>query len=384
MPVFSAVARCLLSPALAGALLLSAAGCTRLPVSGILPPGEGVVPLAEVSSGSPLACAATGDRIAFARGGIVLAEGDRGERQLTVGEEPTGLAWSQGGSLLAAAFPRDDGTVLRIYAGDGAVLGETSIAGRAAMLAWRGDTEVLIAAIAESRLSFGGNLRQLLYRWDGTGTPVPVVLQDVTLMPRTVARWGEKFPTLFRFAMSPGGDAVAYTRFRDPPLFEPSMQLSVRQLESGTDLAVAEFPIMSAGVAFTAEGEGVLYGDGTAISRIYDPWGEQQLGSYALPGLTVAVSPGGESLLIDGRLYRQGKEVIRFPAASTGCFTAKGEVLVIRQGDDLFRLAGLPSEQRPVVASSERERRLMFRKWRSEGLITTDEYRRERERNKTP
>lgn len=357
-------------------LAFIAAGCARLPVASPLPSWFTVAPLASIAPAAPFACNPQGEEVAFASEGLrLLAPGDDEGRELAA-EAPTLLSWSPDGGRLAAAFSGEGETVLRLFAANGKALGETRVAGSVGALGWGSATELMAAAITLETFTFGGNLRQILYRWDGSAPPAATTLADTTLMRSTVKRWGGVLPGLFHLAVSPWGDAVVYTRFHDPPAFSPYLKVMLRHLESGAEQELAAVSLASGGVLFTPAGNGVLYGDGTGSSRIYDPWGERELASFPLPGRVVALSPGGASLFVDGHLYREGRELAVFTASSGGCFARHGRELVVRSGGHLFRVEGLAPDEATDPQPQERQRLLALRKWRSEGLITAEEYRR--------
>jgi hypothetical protein len=365
------------------AVPLLAAGCARLPVAAPLPAGVTVTRLAAVDPGAPVACNPAGAGIAYGHDGLRLtAAGSGGERQLAP-EEPLFLAWSPDGTALAAVFDRAPDSLLRWYGSDGVLQHEAAIAGRAVALGWSAPHEVTVAAFWLNRYTFGATLLQTLHRWDGRSAPRATNLPSTTLMPKTVKSWADQLPALLRFAPSPAGDAFVYSRLKDPPLFPPLVQILLVHPESGSSTLLAEFPPVSVSLSFTPNGDAVVYGDGNS-SRRYDPWGERELARHPQPGRSLALSPGGERLFLDGRLYLRGAERAQFPAESRGCFAGDAGTLVVEHDGSLFAVAGWPPETAHAIGPEERERQLTLRRWRSRGLITADDYRRAVERKEQP
>lgn len=360
-------------------LFLVTAGCAHLPVTGTLPEGARLTEVARVATGGPFALDPQGERLAFGADGLTVKDLATGVERHVGSPAPTALAWAPGGARLAASFPRGEESILRLYDRQGGLQEEVPLAGVVTSLAWRSPTEILAFAVHRQTFRFGGEMAEILYRWDGTGKPTATPLADTTLMPATLRKWGKVLDRPLTFALSPLGDEILYPRLHDPPAFTPYLRLVVRDLESGAEREVAEVSLHSGGAVFSGDGERVLFGDGVGESRLFDPWRKRQYVSLPVPGRTIALSPSGRYLLIDGHLYRDGRETTTFPSASAGAFSAGGK-LVVRYGERLYLVAGLP-EAPPVPASTATVLQLrQLRKWLSEGLITDEEYQRARER----
>lgn len=355
-------------------------GCAHLPMTGALPDGARITEVARVDAAAPFALDPQGELIAYGSAGLTLKELGSGHDRPVAAPAPTALAWSPDGKQLAASFLLGEESVLKLCDRQGGVLKETRLAGRVKSLVWRSSTEILAFAVQQRNFSFGSRLTELLYRWDGTGKPAETILHETTLMPATLRRWGDMLLRPLTFSLSPLGDEILYPRLHAPPLFTPYLQLVLRNLDGGAELEVAEVSLHSAGGAFSGDGEWLLYGDGEGESRLFDPWGKQLLAAFPTPGRSVALSPSGRYLLLDGRLYRDGKEIASFPAASAGAFSATGGRLLIRYGERLYLVNGLPDEPPVPIGPAERDRLRQLRKWREEGLITDTEYRASRKR----
>lgn len=359
--------------------ILLVTGCARLPVVGILPEGAAVTRLTRVEPASPFAWNDNGTKIALVADTFAIYDPADGKSQ-PFGAAPYAIGWSSDGEHLAAVFPHGKDATLRIFNMRGAVLSEADISGHVTKLAWRSDDELLVAAVTVEQLSFGANVKGLLYRWKGIGKPAATTLSETTVRP-FIAGWpAERLYQTFTFALSPLADEIAYTRLQDPPAFSPYVKIFIRNLESSAEKEVASAAITSAGAVYSADGERILYGDGANASHWLDPWMEKELSTIPTPGRTIALSPGNRYALIDGRLYRDGKEVVAFPATSEGAFAPIGGRLLVRYDDNLYMISGLGEPKADKTVPAERERLLTLRKWRSEGLISIPDYQAARER----
>lgn len=367
---------CCLCKALCLLLFLWLAGCARLPVTGNLPDGATLETLARIDPGAPFAADPEGGRVALVRDGLRILDPASGE-QLLSAESPAALAWADDGKRLAAAFAHGGGTLLKIFAG-GRVEREAEISGRVDRLDWHPETGLFAAATTLEVYSFGANYKAVLYRWQGEGAPLATPLHDVTLKPLTLHNWGEHLYRTVRLEISPFGDEILYTRLHDPPAFSPYLKIVQQHLETGAEREVAHVALTSGGAVHAAD-ETVLYGDGMRRSRRVDPWTASELQSWPTAGRTLAISRGGRYLLLDGRLYRDGAEIAAFPAGSEGRFSSGGR-LFLRVDRRLYRLSGLEEDPTPALAPAVRDRLRKLRKWRSDGLISHDEYLRQKQR----
>jgi hypothetical protein len=361
-------------------LFAGAAGCAHLPVTGTLPDKARVTEVTRVNAGAPFMLDPQGKLLAFGFGGLAIREIGSDEGRLVDAEEPAALAWASDGTRLAASFPHGEESTIRLYDRQGGVQQEVRLAGRVTSLAWRSAKEILAFAIQRQAFRFGGRMAEILYRWDGMSKPTATHLFDTTVMPATLRKWGDVLERPLTFTLSPLNDEILYARLRDPPVYSPYLQIILRNLESGTDREVANVSLRSAGGVFSSDGERMIYGDGESESRVLDPWGNRLIAILPSSGEAIALSPSGRFLLLDGHLYRDGKEIAAFPAASVGTFSADGEKLMVRYGEHLYLISGL-SEELPAPADPEAAGMLrQLRKWLSEGLINAKEYQSTRER----
>jgi hypothetical protein len=361
-------------------IFISLAGCAHLPVTGVLPDGVRVTEVARVDADSPFALDAGGDTVAFTNGGLRVKGLASGDERLVSDDVPTALAWSSDGKQLAAAFPLGQEAELRIYDRQGNVQAQTRLAGRVSGLAWRPSSEILAFAVKQQVYSFGANLAEVLYLWDGKSEPVLTGLHETTLLPAILKRWEGGLRHALTFAVSPLDDEIVYARIYAPPAFAPYLKLMLRNLESGREREVATASLLSAGVFFPGNGEGILYGDGEGASRLLDPWGDRTITTFPSPGRTLALSPSGHYLLLDGHLYRGGREIASFPAESVGVFAPRGGRLALRYGERLYLVANLPEEPAVLRDPATTVHLRQLRKWLSEGLISTQDYRKAAEK----
>lgn len=355
-------------------LFFLASGCAHLPLAGVLPDNARITEITVVDGDSPFALAAGGKMIAFVNGGLRLTELTSGNERPISADVPTALAWSADGKQLAAAFSLEQETVLRLYDSQGNFQSQARLGGRVCGLAWRSSSTVLALAVKQQVYTFGANLAGILYHWDGKGEPTLTSLYETTLMPALLRRWERVLQRTLTFAISPLDDEILYARLYAPPAFTPYLKLILRNLENGTEREVATASLLSAGGVFTRDGEQIIYGDGESESRLIDPWGDRTVSTFPSPGRATALSPSGRYLLLDGHLYRDGREIASFPANSVGAFSPDGGRLALRYRERLYLVTGL-SEEPAAPRDPARDARLrQLHKWLSEGLITSREY----------
>jgi hypothetical protein len=361
-------------------VLTCLSGCARLPVVGTLPAGVVVTRLTRVDPMSPFAWNPAGTKIALVSGTLQIYD-PASDSSRPLGPAPSTLDWAFDGEHLAAAFPQGEDTTLRILNMDGEVLSEAGSSGHVTKLVWRSADELLIAAITAEKFSFGANIKGILYRWSGIGKPAATILSETTVRP-FIAKWPVKsLDHTLTIALSPLGDEIVFSRLIDPPAFSPSLKIVLRHLESGAEKEAAKVGVASAGAVYSADGERILYGDGITASHWRDPWGERELATFPSPGrAAIALSPANRYALIDGRLYRDGSEVVVFPATCEGAFAPGGGRLLIRYDGNLYLVSGLHEAPLDSALPVDRGRLLTLRKLRSEGLISASDYQAAKER----
>jgi hypothetical protein len=356
-------------------LVIGAAGCAGLPVTGSLPGNVTIAEVSSVDEDSPFAFAAGGGTVAFANGGLRIRDLASGRELPVSADAPTALSWSPDGAKLAAAFSAGGGSVLRLFDREGAVQAETRVPGRVNALAWGAPPEVMAFVVTRQVYRFGTNLAEVLHRWDGKGKPTSTPLSETTLMPASLPMQEQIIRNNLTFAVSPLHDEILYTRLYAPPAFTPYLKLILRNLENGREREVGTASPFSAGGLFSGSGDWIVYGEGESESRQIDPWRDKNLLTFSSPGRTLALSPSGHYLLLDGHLYRDGQQIATFPSECNGAFAPQGGRLAIRYGKRLY-LVDLPADGPvPPLDPAGAERLRQLRKWLSEGLITVQEYR---------
>ncbi len=352
-------------------------GCASLPIAGPLPEGVSVKKLRHFDGSSPLAWHPTGDTFAFADDLLQLYDLQTGN---TVPFVPaTGLAaldWSPDGRKLAAAFREGDDSLLRIFDISGNVLAESKVRGDVTKLMWRSADEVLASAVLTKKFSFGTNFSGVLYRWKGTAAPTARVLNDTTIKKATAGIPKEALYHTFTFTVSPLGDEVVFTKLIDPPMFPAYIKIVMYNLETGAEheAVTGEAAVSSGGAAFTADGERIIYGNGFDSTVQLDPWTGAKKNALPSPGRTIAVSPANLYLFLDGTLFRKDKAVASFPAMVKGAFSPHGDHLLLSFEKNIYLISGLKEPPVATLPPAVKERLLVLRKWRSEGLISPAEY----------
>ncbi|WP_224960334.1 hypothetical protein [Geomonas subterranea] len=343
-----------------------------------LPAGFQVKPVARADAGTPFDASRNGTFATVSNGKVALTD-TQGNSVNAADGGASALSFSPGGEKLAIALPAADATLLRIVNRSGGTLGETRIPGRVISVAWRSDQEVLAGVLNVRKFSFGSQMVSRLFQWDGSAAPVVSTLNDVTLRPQ-VAKLPEQllYNQLF-IAVSPFRDEIAFTSLKDPPLFIPYLKVLVRNLETGGGKEVGQAQLGAGKLLYTPDGESLVIGDKENVShRISLPDGKE-VESFPGAAINPALSPSGEYLLLDGHLYRKGKEIATFPAGSRGSFLPDGSGIAVSYQGQLFLISGLHDGPAPPLPA-DLDRVLKLRRLRSQGLITDEEYRKQLER----
>ena len=361
--------------------LSALAGCST-PLRGVrMPEGFRIERIAGSDAGTPFDVSRGGAFASVSDGSIVIT--DRRGDSFGIDRSPaTALCFSPAGERLAAALPSGNATALRLFDAKGKVLGETKIPGRVTSLAWRSGEELLAGAVSIRKFTFGSELKSRLYQWNGADAPVATTLTDVTLRPQVAKMPEETLYNQLIIAVSPYGDEIAYSSLKDPPLFVPYLKVSVRHLETGAEIEVAKTSLGAGKVLYTPDGESLVVGDLNGARRVSIPDGKE-IETWHFPGRSPAISPSGEYLFLDGRLYRDGKAVADFPAGERGIFLPDGSGLALSHQGKLYLVSGMKEGPAPVPPSDP-DRLLKLRRLRSQGLITESEYRREKDKGLIP
>lgn len=363
--------------------LLLLAGCAFSPVRGVLPVGVSIEKISDIAQDGPFAADPSGRRLALANPGLEIIYLPTAAVIAVNPDTPESLAWSSDGERLAAAFCGINDCMVRIYDLKGILKGEMPLPGKVGALVWRTPSE-LLAAVAELKVySFGVDYAQKLYRWDGTTAPIGELLHNTTIYGAAGRKRAHFAHRLFTLTLSPYGDSLLYPRLYEPPEFSPYLRITERHLASGVERAVSKTGMDTPAAVYAASADTVWSGDGTSRLIQYDIWSGKELASLPGPGRLLAASPGGRSMLADGVLYVDAEPALSFLPNVAGLFAADGTRLFVRSGSRLFLLKGLTADPLPAMKEEDRDQLLRLRKWRSEGLITPEEFTSSLERMKT-
>lgn len=377
--VFRRLLQCNLLKAALLLLILWLHGCSRLPVIGNLPPGTAAGQSLRVEAGAPFAWHPEGESVAVAQNGLRLWTPATGELKSLSPEMSTALAWSPDGARLAAARVKGDDTQLTVFDGSGSRVQEVALEGHVENLFWSADHGLLAVATTLKPFTFGANFALVLYRWQEPAAPVRTVLHDASLKPLTLRRWGGILHRTPSPVLSSLGDELLFARLHDPPAFSPYLKIILLHLETGAEREVASVPITAGCAVFAGDGDAVIYGDGSE-SRALDPWSGSGGETLPTPGQNLTVSPGGSYLFADGRLYRDGALLAVFPREAAVRFSPQGGKLLLRHEQWLFLLSGLVEKVPAPLPEAGRRQLLLLRKWRSNGLISPQDYLEQKQR----
>lgn len=355
-------------------------GCTHLQMSGALPSGASVSEIANCDASAPFDLDMKGENIVFADGGLKIQNLVSGRSRTICPDTPSALAWSPDGRRIAAAFSHGNEGTLRLYGFEGELQAEVKVSGNISSLAWRSTTEVLAMNICVVQFSFGANLAETLLQWDGVGEPKRLIFFDTTLKPSTTKQGNDHLISRLTFKLSPLGDEVLFVNVLDPPLFPTYFKVFLHNIDSGTAREIAKVSLNSGGGVFVGAGESILYGDGENRSLISDPRKDIMLRTIPTPGREIAVSSGGRYMMLDGNLYFEGTRTASFQESCRSKFSAVGGHMAVACGDRLYMVSGLKEELPAQPQPKEMARLKELRKLLSEGLITSQDYRRSLEK----
>jgi len=363
--------------ALLSVFLCTLTGCSTLTPTTALPDGFTVKSVAQLDQNAPFAVNRNGEFAAVHQGALVLTGPSGASRQLAQ-ERATALSFSPSGAKLAAAFPTGKQTILRLFdCKGGAVLTDTTLPDRITSIAWRSENEVLATTLGIQKFSFGSLLSSRVYRWDAATPPVATTLGDVTVRPALARMPEERIFDTLHLAVSPYGDEIAYSAIKDPPLFPPYQRVTIRHLETDAEREVAQIGIGSGGPIYAPDGESLVIGDaGRMTLRISIPEAKE-IDAWPTPGSFPALSPSGAYLFLDGTLYQESRALTSFPVQSKAAFLPDGSGLALSYDGKLYLVSGLKDQAAPALPA-DLGQLLKLRRLRSLGLISEQEYRKQR------
>jgi hypothetical protein len=332
-------------------------------VSGPPPQAINETPLTHVTDVDPTGLFAADQdcrNLAVSRKGLQLLDLESGSRQKLSSESPTALAWSTDRSALAAAFPiADYETRLELYSAQGALIHETLLPIVVSQMVWSSRGDLLVTGFALKVYSFGGNLRQALYRVT-TEQVVEKVLADTSLKPATTKKLMPIMQSVQPVVFSAQGDELVFAKLHDPPAFSPYLQLRYMNWESGVERSLVKIPLQP--IQFFWGGSENFVGvmaQAENFSLSLWPSAEGSAEQLRVPFYQFA----------KGRLYYGEKLVTDWGDEARLQILVDGRYLLAQKGR-LYLGEGL----QPVSRSVYNEKAWTLRRWRFEGLITSDEY----------
>lgn len=355
--------------------MLLLAACSTLPYSGKLPDGLTIAKVTSVDKGSPFATSPDGSVVAKVSSGLKLYHTSFKEELLLGEGTPVKLAWSPHGYFLAAIYSIEDESRIVVYDQYGTPMADERVNARLMSVSWLSDDELIAGGTRVKSYKFGINYQSLFFRWKpGRDLPVESVLRDATLRQQTYFDWKATFERGPMLDLSGQSPVVLYLHPVDPPMFTPYYKLIMRDLESGKELEVASVTFSSGGGRFSADGEKVLYGDGSGNTVLSNPWTGEVLRKRKTPGFNPALSPEGESWVSDGVYFRRDGSVVPLAEGAEAEFSRAGDMIIYRDGGNLYRLSGIKQPDGIMFVPAVAEKVTKLRSKRIQGLMTPKEY----------
>jgi hypothetical protein len=319
-----------------------------------------LLPLAEIDESGLFSANQNGTKVALVNDGLYLLDPDSGDKKKLSSAKPIALALSPDGLSLAAAFERADyETELLLYSADGTVLNEAVIPVALSQLHWSSRGELLAVGFVLKGYSFGGNLRQLLYRIDDD-TLVETLLTDSTLRPSLAKQVKPLLHNLLPVTFSPQGDELVFLRLHDPPEFSPYFQLLYQHWQVDKPRELHKTPLQAMSFNWDPSGNTV---------NVLSEGGLQTLNLWSSEGKAVVPSTAETYRFIDGRLYHGLELLVDWGEKSQIQILVDGKFM-LSVNNSLYLGDGLKSHSTPTYNEAEWD----LRRWRYEELITPAEY----------
>lgn len=332
-------------------------------VSGPPPHAINETPLARIANidaAGLFAADQGGYKVAVARDGLYLLDPESGFRQKLSSDSPVALAWSPDVTSLAVAFPiADYETRLVIYTSQGVLLYETLLPVALSQMVWSVRGDLLVTGFALKVYSFGGNLRQGLYRVTREEV-LETVLSDTTLKPSTVKSLVSIMQKVQPVVFSLQGDELVFAKLHDPPAFQPYLQLRQMNWESGEERSLRKIPLQPLRLYWND------------VEKSVDVTAQASNFSLSLwPSAERSAEQRRPALFrfSRGLLYENEKLLADWSAEARLQILADGRYLLAQNGH-LYLGDGLQA----VPRAAYNEKLWTLRRWRFQGLITSDEY----------
>jgi len=323
-------------------------------------PDHPLRPLADIDDSGLFSASQYGTKVAFTNDGLYLLDPDSGDKKKLSSAKPIALAWSPDGLSLAAAFERADfETELLVYSAGGVVMNEAIIPVALSQLYWSSRGDLLAVGFVLKVYSFGGNLRQLLYRIDDD-TLEETLLTDSTFRPSLAKQLKPLLQSMLPVSFSPQGDELVFLYLLDPPLFSPYFQLLYQNWQVDKPRELHKTPLQTMSFNWDPSGNTV---------NVQSEEGLQTLNLWPSEGKAVAPSKAETYRFIDGRFYH-GQELL----ADWG---EKSQIQILEDGKFLLsvnRSLYLGDGLKSHSASTYNETEWNLRRWRYEELVTPSEY----------
>jgi hypothetical protein len=316
--------------------------------------------LADIDESGLFSANQNGTKVALVNDGLCLLDPRSGEKKKLSSAKPNALAWSPDGASLAAAFERTDfETELLLYSADGLVLNEIVLPVALSQLHWSRRGDLLAVGFVLKVYSFGGNLRQLLYRIDDKSL-VETLLTDSTLRPSLAKQVKPLLHSLLPVSFSPHGDELVLLHLHDPPEFSPYFQLLYQnwQVDKPRELHKTPLRVMSFDWAPSGNRVDVLSEEGVQTFNLWPSEGKAVLPSATNP-----------YRFINGRLYH-GLELLADWGEKAQVQTLADGKFLLSVNGSLYQGDGLKSRSTPTYNETEWN----LRRWRYEELMTPAEY----------
>jgi len=362
-------------PLIALISLLFLTACQTLPLNGKLPDGLAAEKIVAVDKGTAFALSPDGNVVAIGSEGLQLYHIPSKEQVVLGKRVPLKLAWSPLGTSLVALYAKDGASSIVVYDQYGVQVAESPVDASLTSVGWLSEEELVAGGVRIKHYKFGSNYQSLYVSWKpGRSKPTEGGLRDTTLRPTTFAQWQpllERGPML---DLSIQSGALLYLHPVDPPVFTPYYKLVIRDLASNKELEVASVDLNSGGGRFSADGERILYSDGSGATLLYNPWTEELVRKVNSLGRNPVLSPEGENWFADGAFFRKDGVVTPLAEGAEALFSPDGSRLMLRAGTALYLLSGLKPAEGTLFVPTIAEKLAKLRSMRVQGLITAKEY----------
>jgi len=316
--------------------------------------------LAKIDESGLFSANQNGKNVALVNDGLYLLDPKSGDKKRLSPEKPIALAWSPDASTLAAAFERADyETELLLYSADGTVLNKAVIPVALNQLHWSGRGDLLAVGFVLKVYSFGGNLRQLLYRIDDD-VLVETLLTDSTLRPSLAKQVKPLLHNLLPVSFSPQGDELVFLYLHDPPEFSPYLQLMYQNWQVDKPRVLRKSPLLAMSFDWAPSGNTV---------NVLSDEGLQILSLWPSEGKAVEPLTTDPYRFINGRFYRGLDLLVDWGEQSQIQILADGKFM-LSVNSSLYLGDGLKSHSAPTYNETEWN----LHRWRYEELITPAEY----------